>query len=140
MGRDHAPEALKELDRIELAGSPTAPEAWERAMGDPSVVWLRARALEATGRRTDAEPLMADPMRLLSSYGPWWATRGRWARLRSDEPTATASFWQAVAADPFDPEGACETIDPASPPPDPSKEPLCSAARAWIGTAFFGSD
>jgi hypothetical protein len=142
LARDHAPEALKELDRIELAGAPTAPEAWERAMGDPSIVWLRARALEATGHRTDAERLEtdADPTRLLSPYAPWWATRGRFARLRGDEPTAVDSFWQAVAGDPFDPEAACETIDPSSAPADPAKAPLCSAARAWIGAASFGSD
>ncbi|HEX8795848.1 MAG TPA: hypothetical protein VF765_33090 [Polyangiaceae bacterium] len=140
LARDHAPEALKELDRIELAGGPTSPEGWERAMGDPSVVWLRARALEASGRQAEAEPLVADPLRLLSPYAPWWATRGRYARLRADEPMAGDSFWQAVAADPFDPEGACETIDAAALPADPAKAPLCSAARAWTGTAPFGSD
>jgi hypothetical protein len=140
LARDHAPEALKELDRIELVGAPTAPEAWERAMGDPSVVWLRARALEATGHRTDAEPLVADPTRLLSPYAPWWATRGRFARMRGDEPTAGDSFWQAVAGDPFDPEAACETIDPSSVPPDAARASLCSAARAWLGAAPFGSD
>lgn len=140
LARSHAPEALKELDRIELAGAPTAPEAWERAMGDPSVVWLRARALEATGRRSDAEPLVADPTHLLSSYAPWWATRGRFARLRGDEPVAGDSFWQAVASDPFDPEGACETIDASALPPDPGKAPLCGAARSWTGAESFGSD
>lgn len=140
LARGHAPEALKELDRIELAGSPTAPEAWERAMSDPSVIWLRARALEAAGRRAEAEPLVADPTHVLSSYAPWWATRGRWARLRGDEPLATDSFWQAVAADPFDPEGACETIDASASPPDAAKGPLCSAAREWAGTQSFGSD
>ena len=60
--------------------APVANDAWERAMGDPSVRWLRGRALEAVGRREEAEPLMADPSQVLSSYGPWWATRGRWAR------------------------------------------------------------
>ncbi len=113
MGRDHAPEALKELDRIELARSPVPNEGWDRAMGDPSVRWLRARALEASGRREEGEPLVADPAQVLSSYGPWWATRGRWARLRGDEGLATSSFGEAVAADPFDAEGACETIESA---------------------------
>lgn len=140
LARGHAPEALKELDRIEMAGAPTAPEAWERAMGDPSIVWLRARALEASGRRADAEPLLADPTHLLSPYAPWWAARGRFARLRGDEPTAGDSFWQAVAGDPFDPEAACESIDPSFVPSDPAKGSLCSAARAWIGTEPFGSD
>jgi hypothetical protein len=140
LARNHAPEAMKELDRIELAGAPTAPEAWERAMGDPSVVWLRARALEATGRRAEAEPLVADPARLLSSYAPWWATRGRFARLRGDEPMAGDAFWQAVAGDPFDPEGACETVDASAAPTDPLKASLCSAAREWIGAESFGSE
>jgi hypothetical protein len=140
LARDHAPEAMKELDRIALAGAPTAPEAWERAVGDPSVVWLRARALEATGRRAEAEPLVADPVRLLSSYAPWWATRGRFARLRGDEPMAGDSFGQAVAGDPFDPEAACETIDSSAAPSDALKAPLCSAAREWLGAESFGSE
>ena len=129
LGRAHAPEALAELDRIELAASPASNEGWARAMGDPSVRWLRGRALEETGRREDGAPLMADPAQILSSYGPWWATRGRWARLRGDEGAATDSFGEAVAADPFDEEGACETIEPSAVPPDPAGLPLCSAAR-----------
>jgi hypothetical protein len=129
--RDHAPEALKELDRIEMTRSPVPNEAWDRAMGDPSVRWLRARALEAANRRDEGEPLVADPAQVLSSYGPWWATRGRWARLRGDEGTAAGSFSEAIAADPFDPEGACESIAgaPNGVPPDPAKVPLCDAAR-----------
>jgi len=129
---------VAELDRIALAGSPVAPDAWERAMGDPSVRWLRARALEAAGRREEGQALVADPKQVLSSYGPWWAVRGRWARLGGDEPTAAASFIEAVAADPFDAEGACETIDPASRPSDPGKKALCDAARAMPGGPFGG--
>ncbi|MGH7298534.1 MAG: peptidase MA family metallohydrolase [Polyangiaceae bacterium] len=135
--RGHATEAVEELDRIALAASPTGPEGWDRLMQDPSVRWLRARALEAVGRRAEAQPLVADPKEVLSSYGPWWAIRGRWARLGGDEATATASFIEAVAADPFGPESACETIDPAVAPPDPTKKALCDAARAagpeWEG-------
>jgi hypothetical protein len=128
MARDHAPEALKELDRIELARAPVANDAWERAMGDPSVRWLRGRALEAVGRREEAAPLMADPSQVLSSYGPWWATRGRWARDRGDEGAATLSFGEAVAADPFDPEGACEALElPVSPDPGALSGPAVSA-------------
>ncbi|HEX3343979.1 MAG TPA: hypothetical protein VHS09_05370 [Polyangiaceae bacterium] len=130
LSRAHPGEALFELDRIALAGSPVAPEAWERAMGDPSARWLRGRALEAVGRREEGEPLVADPKQVLSSYGPWWALRGRWARIRGDEATATSSFIEAVADDPFDDEAACETIDPASAPSDPGKKALCEAARA----------
>ena len=87
-------------------------------MGDPSLRWLRARALEDAGRREEGEPLVADPAQVLSSFGPWWAIRGRWARLRGDEPTATESFVEAVGADPFDAEAACESIDSGPPPSD----------------------
>jgi len=139
LARGHAEEALKELDRIELAHAPVAPEASERVLGDPSLRWLRARALEAAGRRAEGEPLVADPKDVLSSFGPWWAIRGRWARLRGDEPTATASFVEAVAADPFDPEAACETITPGEAPADPAKKALCDAARA-TGVPELGGD
>jgi hypothetical protein len=138
LSRDHAKEAVSELDRISLASSPTAPDGWDRAMGDPSLRWLRARALEAAGRREDGEALVADPKQVISSYGPWWAIRGRWARLRGDEPTATASFIEAVAADPFDPEGACETLDPATSPPDAPRKALCDAARSAGEPPFEG--
>ena len=130
LARGHAPEAVEELDRIALASSPVSEEAWERATGDPSMRWLRGRALEAAGRRAEGDSLVDDPRQVASSYGPWWAIRGRWARLRGDEPTATASFFEAVAADPFDVEGSCETLDPAAAPLDPTRKPLCDAARA----------
>ncbi len=157
MARSHAPEALKELDRIELTHAPVANEGWDRAMGDPSIRWLKGRALEETGRRADGEPLMADPSQVLSSYGPWWATRGRWARDRGDEATAASSFGEAVAADPFGPEGACESLDvPVDPPangpsrpdrgtaapgspPAASSAPLCAAARQ-TGEPPFDAD
>lgn len=161
MARNHAPEAVKELDRIALGRAPVSNDGWDRAMGDPSVRWLRGRALEEAGRREEAEPLMADPSQVLSSYGPWWATRGRWARARGDEGVAVSSFHEAVAADPFDPEGACETLDgpaalepgpsgppagptaasgsPASPAPVDGKTALCAAARA-AGEPPFDAD
>jgi hypothetical protein len=139
LARGHAAEALKELDRIELAGAVVSPEASERAMGDPSVRWLRARALEAAGRREEGASLVADPKQVLSSFGPWWAIRGRWTRLNGDETTATASFIEAVAADPFDPEAACETLDPNASPSDPSKQALCDAARR-AGQPDLGGD
>jgi hypothetical protein len=145
MGRGHAPEAVQELDRIELAGSPVAAEAWDRAMGDPGVRWLRARALEAAGRQKDGEGLLDDPKQVLSSYGPWWATRGRWARMRGDasaESTATASFIEAVSADPFFPEAACESIAPAASPAPAAtaSAPLCDAAKQAQGPLEFGAD
>jgi hypothetical protein len=168
MARGHAPEAVKELDRMALAHAPVSNDGWDRAMGDPSIRWLRGRALEQAGRLEEAEPLMGDPSQVLSSYGPWWATRGRWARARGNEDAAVSSFREAVAADPFGPEGACETADPAdvpaaldagpsgafagapaasgslaSPPQATSKDdgklPLCAAARA-AGEPPFDAD
>ncbi|HTB79231.1 MAG TPA: hypothetical protein VK762_38575 [Polyangiaceae bacterium] len=168
MARGHAPEAVKELDRMALAHAPVSNDGWDRAMGDPSIRWLRGRALEQAGRLEEAEPLMGDPSQVLSSYGPWWATRGRWARARGSEDAAVSSFREAVAADPFGPEGACETADPAdvpaaldpgpsgafagapaasgslaSPPQATSKDdgklPLCAAARA-AGEPPFDAD
>ena len=133
----HPDRALDELARINLAGSPVGQEAWEHATGDPGIRWLRGRALELAGRRPEGEALVADPKDVLSSYGPWWAMRGRWARLRGDEPAATASFFQAVAADPLDGEAACESVDESDSPPDASSRPaLCAAARAWPEPPF----
>jgi peptidase MA superfamily protein len=120
LARGHAAEAVDELNRVAAPG----------ASADPSVRWLRARALEEAGRQKEGEPLVADPKQVLSSYGPWWAVRGRWARLRGDEEVAVASFIEAVAADPFDLEAACEAIDPTLAPQGADKGPLCDAARA----------
>jgi hypothetical protein len=119
-GRDHVPEALGEVDRI------TSPEALE----DGSVRYLRARVLESLGRQADGEPLVADPKDVASSFGPWWAIRGRWARARGDETTAGLSFFEALAADPLDVEVACEGIDAASTPKSLLQRPLCDASRA----------
>jgi hypothetical protein len=148
LARGHAPAALEELDKIELAHAPASNEGLDRAMGDPSVRWLRGRALEEVGRRDDAAPLMSDPAQVFSSYGPWWATRGRWARVRGDEPAAEASFAEAVAADPFDVESACETIEPGERPevaqsPSANQSPnpgasgaVCASARAAAGPPY----
>jgi hypothetical protein len=121
----HPGEAVQELDKLVGQGSPLAgmrqpagpisPKAFE-AMDDPSVRYVRARALEAAGRQKDAEPLVGgDPKEVLSSYGPWWAIRGRWARLRGDDASADGAFFEAVAADPLDIESACQTLDQAAP-------------------------
>jgi hypothetical protein len=131
LARGHSTEALKELDRIADAG--------QHLQADPSLRWLRARALEGAGRRAEAESLVADPLQLGSSYGPWWATRGRWARMRGDEATAASSFGEAVADDPFNVEAACETLDPAADPASQAKAPLCGAARA-AGEPLFDEE
>jgi hypothetical protein len=127
LARGHAPGAIEELDKIELSHAPVSNAGWDRATGDPSVRWLRGRALEEVGRRDEADPLMGDPAQVFSSYGPWWATRGRWARIRGEEPVALGSFSEAVAADPFGAEGACETLDPG-PPLAAASSPLAPSA------------
>jgi hypothetical protein len=139
LARWHPEESLKELDRIALSGVPVAPERGLRASGDPSLRWLRARALEAAKRPSEAEPLVDDPKDVRASYGPWWAVRGRFAASHGDQARAADSFWEAVAADPFGPESACETLDPAQSPHDPTKAGLCAAARA-AGVPDLGGD
>jgi len=96
---------------------------------DPSLRYLRARVLETLGRVDEAASLVAEPKDVVSSYGPWWAIRGRLARRRGDEGLAGSSFVEAVANDPLDVEPACESLDEA-PPKSPLALPLCDAARA----------
>jgi hypothetical protein len=139
LARQHPAEALTELDRIELAHAPSAADAAGRALGDPSIRWLRVRALEALDRRPEGRKAVGEPKEVLSSFGPWWAVRGRLARQDGDDAQATASFWEAVAADPLDPEGACETLDATELPKDPAKAALCQAART-TGTPELGGD
>jgi hypothetical protein len=81
-------------------------------------------------RVADGAPLVADPKQVASSFGPWWAVRGRWARDRGDLGTATSAFVEAVAADPLDVEAACEGIESTHTPTDPLGLPLCEASRA----------
>ncbi len=112
-------------DRSSTASSWPAPrsppEAWDRAMGDPSVRWLRARALEAAGRRKEGERLVDDPKQVLSSYGPWWAIRGADGRgCEGDEPTATASFIEAVVRGPL----RCPRRPASRSIPGPTPSPL----------------
>lgn len=124
--RGHANEALAELDRLgDAMGA--------RLAANPSARWLRGRALEAAGRRKDHEALVADPSRLASSFGPWWALRGRWEREEGNEVDAGQSFAEAVAVDPFNVEAACEGIEPGAAPKDADKVPLCDAAHATSG-------
>jgi hypothetical protein len=128
-GRDAPAQALTEMDRIKTSG----------ALDDPSVRHLRARLLEAVGRTKEAEALVADPKDVVSSFGPWWAVRGRFARTRGEGETADSSFVEAVANDPLDTECACEGIDAASRPKDPAGQFLCDAARAR-GEPGIGQD
>ena len=115
--RKHAAEALAQIDRI------ATPETLE----DPSLRYLRARIFEALGRSEEAAPILADPKDVVSSFGPWWAVRGRLARARGDEPLAGSSFLEAVANDPLEVEAACETLDGAV---GGVSNTLCDASRA----------
>jgi hypothetical protein len=124
-GRKHPGAALTELDQIH----------GETAATDPSVRHVRARVLDALGRRPDAEREVSDPASVASSFGPWWAVRGRWAREAGNGPDADSSFVEAVATDPFDMQSACEVDDGAEEHveddgPDTAARALCQAARA----------
>jgi hypothetical protein len=142
LARGHAREALMELDRNEAGrgGDDGALSSSARAevVADPSLRWLRARALEGADRSDEAVPLLSDPHDVASAYGPWWAIRGRLARLRGDEPMATESFIEAVANDPLDPETSCETIAPTASPVDLPKKSLCDAARTFAEPPLGG--
>jgi hypothetical protein len=141
--RQHPAEALLELDAAAKhaggAGDSDLPAAVAQ---DPSFHWLRARLLEDAGRREEAqsEGLLADPARVEAPFGPWWATRGRWALLRNDAAVATDSFGTAVALDPLSAEAACGTLEAAGPPaPPPFADPaLCTAARAYPDAPYDG--
>lgn len=130
LGRGHPVAALAELDRVQ--GSAVA-------VPDPHYRALRARTLEALGRSRDARAAVASPKSVEGSFAPWWAVRGRLLRAASDASGADASFFEAVAADPYDPEAACETLDPAGAPVDPAAAALCRAARAR-GEPPLGAD
>ena len=127
LSRDHPAEALVELEP--LAGDATL-------AGDASLRWMRARALEGAGRRAEGKPLVSDAKDVVASYAPWWAVRGRWSRLEGDEASAGRSFEASLAEDPFEPEAACESMDPSARPAVAEKGPLCDAARAASGPPF----
>jgi hypothetical protein len=123
LGRGKPGPARKELDRID---GPTA----RAVASDPTLRWLRGRALEMAGLAKDAEPLVDDPAHVAAPFGPWWALRGRLALARGDDPSARQSFSEALSADPMEAEVACGSSDPGAAPLDPSMAELCAAARA----------
>jgi hypothetical protein len=148
--RGHPSEAQKEFDRLGDAAKAVS-------SADPMVRSLRGRALEAVGRTNDAEELVDDPKTVSAGFGPWWALRGRLARARGEDARADASFSEAIAVAPLDPEGACETPDPAvdaldggartgggAPESERAKDEvnarkaLCEAARAYALPALEG--
>jgi len=141
-GRNHPAEALRELDRVARPATPTAGSAPSAPASpdDPSLRYVRAKALEAAGRTKEAEPLVADPAEVIASYGPWWALRGRFAIVRNELVVADGSFFESVAADPFDIESACRGgADPAVVPEEGGLRLLCDAARA-AGEPGLGQD
>lgn len=119
LGRSHPAEALVELDKISAD-----------LLADPSLRYLRARALEADGKTKEAEALLEDPKLWVTSFGPCWAVRGRLAAGRGDAAPAGASFEEARAHDPLGVEAACEAAPGgAAPAPGPRFPALCEAAR-----------
>ena len=118
IGRDHPASSLTELE-------PLGTEAWQ----DASLRHLRGRAFEASGSGAVVEASLGEPKDVASSYGPWWAIRGRFARARGEGPTADGFFLEAIAQDPLDLESACESLDSASSPASPAAKSLCEAAR-----------
>jgi hypothetical protein len=108
-GRGHATEALVELDKI--------PEAM---LADPSLRYVRARALEKAGKTKEAETLLEEPKAWVATYGPCWAVRARLAEARGDAAVAAASFDEALAHDPLGVESVCR---------GESSVPLCDAAK-----------
>jgi hypothetical protein len=100
-------------------------ESADEALADPSLRWLRASALEADGHADDAMPLLSDPHDVATSFGPWWAIRGRLLRARAlasaaDGDDAAGSFREAIAADPLDAEVACEAAGESAVPNAPN--------------------
>jgi hypothetical protein len=118
LGRDHAPEALLELDKVP-----------ETMLADPSLRYLRARVLEANDKAADAEKLLEDPKQWMASYGPCWAVKGRLARAKDDKTAADTAFFEAVAHDPLGVETACRDLLSKSAAPPGQGEPLCEAAK-----------
>lgn len=126
LGRDHAAEALSELDKVP-----------SDLLADPSLRYLRARVLEATDRVQDATALLQEPKDWIASFGPCWAMRARLARARGDLAMAEASEAEALAHDPFAVETACGTLpkdalakDAPPSAPNSATPTLCDAAKA----------
>lgn len=127
LGRRHVAEAQLELDKIPAD-----------LMADTSLRYLRARAFELEDKADKAWSVVEDPKAWVAAYGPCWAIRGRLARQRGDEATASSSFHEALAQDPLAVESACQalgqgSLEPAAEPAlsllSPEGRRLCDAAR-----------
>jgi hypothetical protein len=117
-GRGHSRATLAELDKVDGA-----------LADDPTIRYVRGRALESLGRLAEAKGAVADPKSVTAPYGPWWALRGRIFRAEGDGGEADKSFFEALGIDPLAPETACGTNDPTSVPTDLAMAALCKAAR-----------
>lgn len=118
VGRKHPSEALVELEKIPA-----------EMLGDPSLRYLRARALDGADSARQAEALVEDPKLWMASFGPCWAIRGRLARARGETTLADVSFAEAMAHDPFGIEAACQTLPDGPDVTSAQGAPLCAAAR-----------
>lgn len=112
VGRNHPNEALIELDKVP-----------EPLFSDPSLRYIKGRALAGKGDAKGAEALVDDPKAWIAPFGPCWALRSRMARSRQDLETAEAAAAEALAHDPFSVEAACISSDRSIP-----GGPLCDAA------------
>jgi|HubBroStandDraft_2_1064218.scaffolds.fasta_scaffold44030_2 hypothetical protein len=138
LSHSHPGSAAKELDFLDADASESAPDIRERRRRDPVLRWLRGLSVEGTALASDAveRELFDDPRQVLSPYGHWWASRGRWLRGRGDENAASGSFSEAVANDPLDPECACEGSPLGPPNSARASDPLCVAAQDWATAPF----
>ncbi len=135
--RGHLQEALVEVDHLKGKGGTK-----DVAADDPSLQALRGKILAQLGRPKEASAQVTDPKEVVASFAPWWALRGVLARGAGSD--GGGDFVEAVAADPFDVEAACEDLTPpqgvmapappgATPPPTlgEASRLLCEAARGW---------
>jgi hypothetical protein len=139
VSRGHAPSAIEEFAKLDEASKGMSAELRAEQARDPALRWLRGISLEESAddaEHAKARALFDDVRDVSSLYGPWCASRGRWARARGDEEGAAVSFSQAVASDPFEPEVACEARPDDAEAIGRSAEPMCVAARAWSPSPF----
>jgi hypothetical protein len=136
LSRGHAASALMELDELSRASSSFPSGMRAVVSSDPMQRWVRARALEPKdGLLFEGKPLFEDPRSVAAPFAPWWASRGRWMRSQGDADAARESFAEGLAADPFEPEAACEASE-GEPAASGVDRTLCLAARAWRPSPF----
>jgi hypothetical protein len=95
---------------------------------DARVATLRGRGLEAAAKADDAWAL-AQPERVTSGSGTWWALRARLASTR-DPGMSVVAAERSVSEDPFGFEAACQARPFTEPPEVLLRPALCAASRA----------